>query len=80
MKIPLYLCSEFKTGFIMRKLLDKIFRVSIQVCMLTGVAFTFASCYGPGPDPTWRNTPDFQKDQQKLEQQLTVEQDSEETL
>ena len=56
----------------MRKLIDKIFRVSIQICMLAGVAFTFASCYGPAPSRRWMNEPDFQENQQQLDQQLTI--------
>ena len=52
----------------MRKLLDHILKMGIKLCLLTGVAFTFAACYGP--EPRWQNEPDFQKDQQKMEQQL----------
>lgn len=56
----------------MRTLIDKILRLSIKLCMLTGVAFTFAACYAPAPmnDDWYRNEPDFQKAQQKLEQQI----------
>ena len=54
----------------MRTLIDKIFRLSIKLCMLTGVAFTFAACYGPPPKDRWENEPDFQKAQQKMEQQI----------
>ena len=53
----------------MRKLIDTILRFGIKLCMLTGVAFTFAACYGP--EPRWQNEPDFRKDQQKMEQQLS---------
>jgi hypothetical protein len=40
--------------------------------MLTGIAFTFAACYAPAPmdDDWYRNEPDMQKEQQKLEQQI----------
>lgn len=44
--------------------------MGIKLCMLTGVAFTFAACYGPAPERRMQNEPDFQKDQQKMEQQL----------
>ena len=55
----------------MRNLLDKILQAGIKLCLLTGVAFTFAACYGPDPRG-WENEPDqYQQDQQKLEQQLT---------
>lgn len=54
----------------MRKLIDTTLRFGIKLCMLTGVAFTFAACYGPAPERYWQNEPDFQKDQQKMEQQL----------
>lgn len=54
----------------MRKLIDQFLQMGIKLCMLTGVAFTFAACYGPAPERYWLNEPDFQKDQQKMEQQL----------
>ncbi|MBR1472746.1 MAG: hypothetical protein IJ602_00650 [Paludibacteraceae bacterium] len=54
----------------MRKLIDQFLQMGIKLCMLTGVAFTFAACYGPAPERYWQNEPDFQKDQQKMEQQL----------
>ena len=54
----------------MRDLLDKMLRWGIKLCMLTGVAFIFAACYGPGPQEEWRNEPDYQTDQQQMEQQL----------
>ena len=56
----------------MRTLIDKILRSSIKLCMLTGIAFTFAACYAPAPmdDDWYRNEPDLQKEQQKLEQQI----------
>ena len=34
-----------------RVLWDKILRVGIKICMLTGVAFTFAACYAPARIP-----------------------------
>ena len=62
---------DFKTPDIMRKLIDTFLRLGIKLCLLTGVAFTFAACYGPAPSERyWQNEPDFQKDQQKMEQQL----------
>lgn len=33
----------------MRNVIDRILRMSIKLCLLTGVAFTFAACYGPAP-------------------------------
>lgn len=55
----------------MRNLLDKILQAGIKLCLLTGVAFTFAACYGPAPRD-WENEPEqYKQDQQKLEQQLT---------
>ena len=33
-----------------RLLWDKILRAGIKLCMLTGVAFTFAACYGTPPE------------------------------
>lgn len=54
----------------MRKLIDTFLRFGIKLCMLTGVAFTFAACYGPAPERFWQNEPDFQQDQQKMERQL----------
>ena len=60
----------------MRSLLDKILRGGIKLSLLTGVAFTFAACYGPCPPP---NDPDYQADQQKLEQQLLTTSQAKET-
>ena len=54
----------------MRKLIDTFLRFGIKLCLLTGVAFTFAACYGPAPERYWQNEPDFQNDRQKMEQQL----------
>ena len=51
----------------MRKLIDRILRAGIKLSLLTGVAFTFAACYGPAPYP---DEPEYQRDQQQLEQQL----------
>ena len=53
----------------MRKIIDKILRASIKVCLLTGVAFTVTACYGVKNPPEIDN-PSRQADQQKLEQQL----------
>lgn len=53
----------------MRKLIDTFLRFGIKLCMLTGVAFTFAACYAPA-EPRWENEPDYNKAQQKMEQQL----------
>lgn len=54
----------------MRTLIDKILRAGIKLCMLTGVAFTFAACYGPMPERYYGDEPDYQQDQQQVEQQL----------
>jgi hypothetical protein len=54
----------------MRILLDKMLRAGIKVCMLTGVAFTFAACYGPGPTPEKWEEPEFRRDQEKTERLL----------
>ena len=53
----------------MRALLDKMLSWGIKVCMLTGVAFTFAACYGPPPEDKWHE-PEFKADQEQMEQQL----------
>ena len=56
----------------MRTLIDKILQAGIKLCLLTGVAFTFASCYGTPPPDRWRDLePDYQQAQQKMEQQLS---------
>jgi len=54
----------------MRNVLDKILQGSIKLCLLSGVAFTFAACYGPAPRGKWENEPDYSDAQQKIEQQL----------
>ena len=54
----------------MRKLIDQFLKMGIKLCLLTGVAFTFAACYGPAPERRWQNEPDYNKAQQKMEQQL----------
>lgn len=54
----------------MRNILDTILQVGIKLCLLTGVAFTFAACYGPPYRDRWENEPDYEKAQEKLEQQL----------
>lgn len=54
----------------MRNILDTILQIGIKLCLLTGVAFTFAACYGPPPERRWANEPDYEKAQEKIEQQL----------
>lgn len=54
----------------MRKLIDQFLQMGIKLCMLTGVAFTFAACYGPAPERRMQNEPDYNKALQKMEQQL----------
>ena len=67
-----FLCNFvaiIEKGFVMmRVLLDKILRSGIKLCMLTGVAFTFAACYGPAPD--YWDDPEFRHDQEQTEQQI----------
>ena len=52
----------------MRILWDNILRFGIKLCMLTGVAFTFAACYAPAPG-YWEE-PEYEESQQKVEQQI----------
>ena len=63
----------------MRTLIDRFLQLGIKLCLLTGVAFTFAACYGPpperhcyGPAPTREryNDPEYQNAQLQVEQQL----------
>ena len=54
----------------MRTTIDRFLQLGIKLCMLTCVAFTFAACYGPPPGRRWQNEPEFQQDQQKMEQRL----------
>ena len=53
----------------MRILWDKILRMGIKLCMLTGVAFTFAACYAPRPVDKWIE-PEYKQDQEQTEQQI----------
>jgi len=53
----------------MRILWDKILRMGIKLCMLTGVAFTFAACYAPAPPDRWIE-PEYKQDQEQVEQQI----------
>ncbi|MBQ9296261.1 MAG: hypothetical protein IJ204_03610 [Paludibacteraceae bacterium] len=54
----------------MRNFIDKFLQLGIKLCLLTGVAFTFAACYAPAPtrDERWYNTPDQQTGRQQQEQ------------
>lgn len=54
-----------------RILIDKLLRAGIKLCMLTGVAFTFAACYAPAPGywDYWEE-PEYEEAQQKVEQQI----------
>lgn len=55
----------------MRKLIDQFLQMGIKLCLLTGVAFTFAACYGTMPPDRFRDQePEYQKAHQKMEQQL----------
>ncbi len=51
-----------------RIIIDKLLRAGIKLCMLTGVAFTFAACYAPAPG-YWEE-PEYEEAQQKVEQQI----------
>lgn len=61
----------------MRNMIDYILRMSIKLCLLTGVAFTFAACYAPAPpDDRWMNEPDRRDtihDQKQLDEMLHKE-------
>ncbi|MBO4453712.1 MAG: hypothetical protein J5761_01500 [Paludibacteraceae bacterium] len=67
-----------------RLLIDRVLRTGIKLCMLTGVAFTMAACYGPPPEGyRLKDEPEFKNDQQQLQQRLVeqatnAEQESEE--
>ena len=62
----------------MRTLLDKIFRASIKMCLLTGVTFTVTACYGVRPtDRDWYNDPTYQSDTEQVDQQLAASNQSE---
>lgn len=55
----------------MRVLIDRTLRLGIKLCMLTGVAFTFASCYGlPPKEAPWYNDPVYQQEQEQVDQQI----------
>lgn len=49
--------------------IDRILRLGIKVCMLSGVAFTFAACYAPAP---YREEPldEYWESQEQLDQRL----------
>ena len=57
----------------MRNLIDTFLRFGIKLCMLTGVAFTSAACYGPAPERRLQDDPAYLQDHQKVEQQLQNE-------
>lgn len=57
----------------MRNIIDNILKMSIKLCLLTGVAFTFAACYAPVRDDNWMNEPDRRDtihDQKQLDEML----------
>lgn len=62
----------------MRTTIDRFLQLSIKLCMLTGVAFTFAACYGPAPERRWQNEPEYQQDRQKMEHRLQSAAEAEE--
>lgn len=50
----------------MRVMIDRTLRLGIKLCMLTGVAFTFASCYGlPPKEAPWYNDPVYQQEHRR---------------
>lgn len=53
----------------MRKLLDRILRSAIKLCMLTGVTFLVTACYAPAPDSRTFGE-DYAKDKEELDQRL----------
>ena len=55
---------------IVREWFDKLCRIGIKAAMLTGVAFTMAACYGPPPERYLEGDPEFQEDQEQVEEQL----------
>ena len=59
----------------MRILWDKILRMGIKLCMLTGVAFTFAACYAPTTPPDRWIEPEYKQDQEQVEQQIQAAHD-----
>lgn len=61
----------------MRKLIDTFLQFAIKLCMLTGVAFTFAACYGPPPERHLGDDTDFISDQEEVEQLLQTAADEE---
>lgn len=46
--------------------------MSIKLCLLTGVAFTFAACYGPAPT-RYEDDPAFVEDQEQVDEVLQKE-------
>ncbi len=53
----------------MRTLLDKMLKVGIRLCMLTGVSFLVTACYGV-MNPPQGYEDDYQTRQNRVEQQL----------
>ncbi len=56
----------------MRNTIDRILRMSIKLCLLTGVAFAFAACYGPAPT-RYEEDPAFVEDQEQVDEVLQKE-------
>ena len=46
--------------------------MSIKLCLLTGVAFAFAACYGPVPT-RYEEDPAFVEDQEQVDEVLQKE-------
>ena len=63
---------EFYKRTIMRNTIDRILRMSIKLCLLTGVAFAFAACYGPAPT-RYEEDPAFVEDQEQVDEVLQKE-------
>lgn len=53
----------------MRTLLDKMFKVGIRLCMLTGISFIVTACYGV-MEPQQGYEDDYQTRQENVEKQI----------
>ena len=53
-----------------REWFDRLCRSAIKMLMLTGVTFTMATCYGPPPERQYGEEPEWQEDQEQVENTL----------
>ena len=58
----------------MRILFDRILRMGIKLCMLTGITFLVTACYAPANPPELRQEKGYQQAQQQMDQFLADEQ------